>query len=98
MLCFTSAQRRKRRSNHIGAEIAWAIAIIYLFCSLCSWRTAAQSSLTHYVDSNSQNPVVPYTNWATAARIIQDALDTAVAGDTVLVTNGIYETGGRVIY
>src|SRR5438034_6780273 len=49
----------------------------------------------HYVDVNSTNATPPYTNWTTAARVIQDAVDAAVAGDEIVVTNGIYATGGR---
>jgi hypothetical protein len=52
-------------------------------------------SATRYVDVNSPNPSPPYTNWATAARVIQDAVDAAAAGDEVVATNGIYATGGR---
>src|SRR5215207_5962233 len=47
----------------------------------------------HYVDVNSTNATPPYANWATAATNIQDAVDAAVAGDEIVVTNGIYATG-----
>ncbi len=55
--------------------------------------SAVSRADTHYVWTNSPSPLTPYTNWTTAARTIQEAVDAAVDGDTVLVTNGVYGVG-----
>jgi len=51
-------------------------------------------AVTNYVWQSSPSSTSPYTNWTTAAHVIQDAVDAANDGDFVFVTNGIYTTGG----
>lgn len=52
---------------------------------------------THYVSLESTNPTPPYTNWLTAATNIQDAVNAALAGDEIVVSNGIYASGRRMV-
>ena len=91
------SKRYRRKNMRTGCARKAALGIVPLLPALL--LTAAQVFAdTHYVDVNSASPGAPYTNWAKAAKIIQDAVDAATAGDTVLVTNGVYATGGRVVY
>ncbi len=71
--------------------------------ALCLWSSvllaplsARAADVTHYVWANSPDPTAPYTGWVTAAHTIQDAINAAVSGDTVLVSNGTYNVGGAV--
>lgn len=60
-------------------------------------RVYALSDTIRYVWTNSPTPTFPYTNWNTAARSIQDAVDAqSIPGGLVLVTDGVYRAGSRM--
>jgi len=79
-------------SNRIGMVTQHSVVIIR-----SRFLDDDSSTLTHYVSPSGGN-IWPYTNWMTAAWVIQHAVDTAVEGDRVLVGDGIYNTGGGVMY
>ena len=68
-------------------QLRWLLA-------LCLFAAANAPATVRYVDLNSASPTPPFTNWVTAAVTIQDAVDAAVGGRRVVVTNGLYATGG----
>jgi hypothetical protein len=70
------------------------IHICAVFLMLFAFRAPAT---VLYVDLNCTNATPPYADWNTAATDIQSAVDVSTNGDLILVTNGIYATGGRVV-
>ena len=59
--------------------------------------TGRADAAVRYVNVGNPTPAPPYTNWASAAAVIQEAVNVADAGDEVLVTNGVYQTGGLAV-
>ena len=66
------------------------------FFLLLALPFGSASAETHYVATNSLSPLSPFTNWTQAAHDIQSALNASSDGDEVLVSNGVYTTGGAV--
>ncbi len=62
-----------------------------------SLHASISMAATRYVNPASPAPSPPYTSWATAATTIQDAVDEAVGGDTVMVTNGHYLLSAEIL-
>jgi len=75
---------------------SWSVFATLVFLGLLA--PCLGQGIIHYVSVASRGPSPPYANWDTAASDIQSAVDVAVAGDTVLVTNGIYIFGGRAVF
>lgn len=61
------------------------------------WAALGTRAAVFYVDVNNPSPSWPYTNWASAAGAIQDAVNAASNGDQVLVNDGVYDSGGAVV-
>jgi hypothetical protein len=95
-------------SNRPYASHAWAVAGTYTVVLRAyneSYPTGVAAAVTirvvaqpvHFVSATSSSPVPPYSSWATAARCIQEAVDAALPGALVLVSNGVYANCGRAV-
>lgn len=80
-------------------DAAGAYPVIYAVIndsgSASATVTVHVTAVTNYVSSVGLN-IPPYTSWNNAAHVIQDAVDAAPVGGTVLVAPGVYNTGMRV--
>src|SRR6266498_3084827 len=77
--------------------ILMSVYRLALACSLALALISAPVSATDRFVSLSGGHIPPFINWADAATNIQDAIDAAVDGDVIWVTNGVYATGGKVM-
>jgi hypothetical protein len=70
--------------------------------NLISATNSQPASLTlasiRYVNISNTTAEPPYITWSTASTDIQSAVDISTNGDLILVTNGLYQTGGEVAY
>ena len=70
------------------------LAVVFTFLVGLS----STSADTHYVNVSNQVPQWPFTSIESAATTIQEAIDVASPGDTVLVAAGVYNKGGVVVH
>jgi hypothetical protein len=82
--------RGKYRSNWSDV---WALAMGF---AVLTGFVIKVSAATLYVSQTSPNPAPPYSSLITAAHNIQDAVDVAGDGDTILVASGQYGLTNQV--
>ena len=95
-------------SNRAFLRYAWSNAGIYSLrltafndsfpAGLSASVTVRVSNSIYYVNQANPTPRYPYTNWQSAAQTIQDAINAGtLPGRVVLVTNGVYLSGGEQV-
>ena len=84
-------------SNRSHLALTSISFVSLLFSCLCLFDFFSPCLAAVLYVSPSGNNTPPFADWNSAASSIQDAIELANEGDTVLVTNGVYETGSTVI-
>ena len=80
---------KDKQGSYIVKKIIFSVVALLI----CTFTAHGE---TLFVDADGSDPVAPYSTWETAATNIQDAVDAAASGDTVLVNDGTYASGGAV--
>src|SRR6267142_252868 len=81
----------KRQSRNSRRKI-YALTLVVSAVTI----TFQSSAATHYVSQTSPSPTPPYSSPQTAAHTIQDAVDVAIDGDTVLVAPADYAVTNQI--
>lgn len=71
--------------------------IVFTILSVTACFRLFVGASTYYVNANNINPAPPFATWDNAATNIQDAIEVATNGDYVIVTNGVYDSGGQPV-
>ncbi|MBQ6923431.1 MAG: hypothetical protein IJQ73_02200, partial [Kiritimatiellae bacterium] len=67
-----------------------AFCIAFVAASLCAVDLVRGDTVAMHVAPTSEAPAYPYDTWRNAATNVQDAVDAAGDGVTIVVSNGAY--------